>query len=367
MDYTTLNNGLKTPLLGTLLACTAHIAAAEPLQIQDQGSFSVGGRIVTAPGRFDPIAHGAYRPGSQESAGQTLHGDHAYVFYQVPVNARRLPLVMWHGYGQSGQTWETTPDGREGFQTLFLRRRYPVYLIDQPRRGRAAKSTASGQLAAAPDEQLWFGIFRLGIWPTLYDGVQFSPEPAALEQFFRQSVPDTAAIDLEANIAATTAPFARIGPGILVTHSHSGGMGWASAMRSENIRAIISFEPGSNFPFPEAELPTPVPHIGGLAQGIAVPDADFAALTRIPILIYYGDNIPAAPTPENPGQDQWRALLAIARQWAATVNRHGGDVTLVHLPDIGLHGNTHFPMSDLNNREVADHMARFLKTKGLSD
>jgi hypothetical protein len=41
-------------------------------------------------------------------------------------------------------------------------------------------------------------------------------------------------------------------------------------------------------------------------------------------------------------------------------------VTLIHLPEIGMRGNTHFPMSDLNNVEVADHMSAFLAAKGLS-
>jgi hypothetical protein len=54
------------------------------------------------------------------------------------VNARKLPLICWHGHGQSAKKWETTPDGREGFQNIF---RFPVYLIDEPRRGRAARST----------------------------------------------------------------------------------------------------------------------------------------------------------------------------------------------------------------------------------
>jgi hypothetical protein len=89
------------------------------------------------------------------------------------------------------------------------------------------------------------------------------------------------------------------------------------------------------------------------------------ALTRIPIRIYYGDNIPDKPS-TNPGQDQWRATLALARQWRDTVNRHGGDVTIVHLPEVGIRGNTHFPMSDLNNVEVADHMTAFLEAKGLT-
>ena len=44
---------------------------------------------VAAP---SAIAHGAFNPANQSTAGQTLHGDHAYVFYQVPSDARRLPL-----------------------------------------------------------------------------------------------------------------------------------------------------------------------------------------------------------------------------------------------------------------------------------
>ena len=72
-----------------------------PLMIQEQGSFAVGGSIITAPGTFDPIRQGAYNPAGTDPAGQTLHGDHAYVFYQVPVNARKLPLVFWHGHGRS--------------------------------------------------------------------------------------------------------------------------------------------------------------------------------------------------------------------------------------------------------------------------
>lgn len=84
--------------------------------IQSQGSLSVGGTVVRSPGTSDPA--------KLDSGGQTLHGDHACVFYQLPVGARPLPLVMWHGFGQTAKTWETTPDGREGFQTLFLRRRF---------------------------------------------------------------------------------------------------------------------------------------------------------------------------------------------------------------------------------------------------
>ena len=53
------------------------------------------------------------------------------------------------------------------------------------------------------------------------------------------------------------------------------------------------------------------------------------------------------------------------RRWADMLNELGGDVTVVHLPEVGLHGNTHFPMSDLNNAEVAELMYGWLQEKGL--
>lgn len=50
---------------------------------------------------------------------------------------------------------------------------------------------------------------------------------------------------------------------------------------------------------------------------------------------------------------------------AGQLNKHGGDGTVVHLPDIGIRGNTHFPFSDLNNLEIADQVSKFLSRKGL--
>lgn len=334
------------------------------LVIHEQGSFAVGGTVITSPGTFDPIKHGAFNPANQSSEGQTLHGDHAFVFYQVPVNARPLPLVFWHGYGQSMKTWQTTPDGREGFQSIFLRRRFPVYLIDQPRRGEAGRSTKPITIAAAPDDQLWFGIFRLGIGSEFYPNVQFSKDPKALDQFFRQITPDTGPLDIAVNVDAVSALFDKIGQGILVTHSHSGGQGWLTALKSINIKAIVSYEPGSNFVFPEGEVPESMPYLGGTLSARGVPMSEFMRLTKIPIIIYYGDYIPNEPT-QNPGQEQWRAALAMAKLWRDVVNKHGGDVTLIHLPEIGFKGNTHFPMSDLNNLEIANHLSAFLKKKRL--
>jgi hypothetical protein len=47
------------------------------------------------------------------------------------------------------------------------------------------------------------------------------------------------------------------------------------------------------------------------------------------------------------------------------VNSRGGDVTVVHLPEIEIKGNTHFPMSDLNNAQIADEMSKFLAARKL--
>ena len=137
-----------------------------------------------------------------------------------------------------------------------------------------------------------------------------------------------------------------------------------TAIKNPNVRAIVAYEPGSNFMFPEGEVPPPMPSAGDTLSANAVLLSQFMAFTRIPITIVYGDNIPAQPV-TNPGQDQWRTRLAMARLWAEAVNRRGAKVTVVHLTELGIRGNTHFPFSDLNNVETADLMSQFLARNGL--
>jgi pimeloyl-ACP methyl ester carboxylesterase len=327
-----------------------------PLMIEEQGSFAVGGVVLSTPGAFD------YR--KPAPAGQTFHCDHAYVTYQKPVDARKYPLVMLHGHLQFSKTWESTPDGREGFNNIFLRRRYSVYLIDQPRRGNAGRSAVPMTLEPATEDQQWFNIFRVGNWPDYFPGVQFPRDPESLNQYFRQSTPNTGPFDLHVVSDAVAALFDKVGPAVLVSHSQGGGVGWAAACKTENIKGIVSYEPGSNFPFPEEEVPGAMNSSAGPLEPLPVPNAQFLKLTRMPIIIYYGDYIPAEWN-DNPGQDQWRVRVDMAHLWAETVNRHGGDVTVVELPKIGVKGNTHFPFSDLNNVEIADLMSQFLAEKGL--
>lgn len=323
-----------------------QVDRSNPMIIREQGSFAVGGTVV------------------RERDGTSLHGDHAYVSYQIPVTPRRFPMVMLHGNMQSARTWESTPDGREGFQTIFLRRGFSVYLVDQPRRGRAGVGLEAGEITPRPDDQMWFDLFRLGIWPEYFPGVQFPQDAESLNQYFRQVTPNTAPFDIAVNSSAMAALHEKIGPSLLVTHSQGGGVGWFTAMRTDKIRGIVSFEPGSNFPFPQGEMPETMESSGGPLEPVGVTTEEFCKLTRFPIIIYYGDFIPDAPC-TNPGQDQWRVRLDMARKWAETLNRYGGDATIVHLPQIGIFGNTHFPFSDLNNVEIADRMSSFLTEKEL--
>ena len=90
----------------------------------------------------------------------------------------------------------------------------------------------------------------------------------------------------------------------------------------------------------------------------------FLEYTKIPIVVYYGDNLPE--TDERPEIYEWTRRLHLMRRWAEMLNKRGGDVTVIHLPEVGLHGNTHFPMSDLNNKEVAELMFQWLEERGLT-
>jgi hypothetical protein len=257
----TLILALSTALL------SSSAMAFEPLTIADQGSFAVGGETLSVPG--------TYVNNTPTAEGQSLHGDHLYAFYQVPENAKPLPIVMWHGAFQSARSWETTSDGREGFQTLFLRKGYSTYLIDQPRRGRAGNSTEAITIEPAPNDQLFFDQFRLGIWPDYFEGVQVDQKPDTLEQFFRSVTPNTGPYNVEVNSDAVSALVDRIGPTILFTHSQSGGPGWVSAIKNANIKAIVSFEPGSGFVFPPDEMPEIMPSAAGPLAPEAIPLEDF--------------------------------------------------------------------------------------------
>ena len=113
-------------------ASAAFATEQKPITLKTMGSLYFGGTVA------------------ESSNGGTFHADHGYAQYYIPLNSRNYPLVMWHGIGQSGKTYESTPDGREGYQAIFARRDWPVYIIDQPRRGRVGRTQAGPNTSIPP-------------------------------------------------------------------------------------------------------------------------------------------------------------------------------------------------------------------------
>jgi hypothetical protein len=344
----------------TIAAC-GPAGQSEPLVIVEQGNRPFGGVVLGDP------------------ASRAFACDHGYVDWQIPPNARALPLLFVHA--SSKKTWATAFDGRrDGFIPIFLRRGYAIYSTDLPRTGQAGQGCAASHYS--PDEQ-WsiqtsVTSWRYGVWlpgepePTFYPGVQFpTGDTRALDEFYRVQTPEyDAPENEEVETAALAALLDEIGPAIMVTHSSTGIRGWLTAMRSDRVAAVISYEPG-DFVYPEGELPPPIPMANGGRQtpGRELPLEEFRKLTRLPIQIIWGDYIPRSLDPSHVGPlgtlDSRRRNVVRAQLMVDAINRHGGDAENVLLPDLGIFGNTHFPMLDLNNVEIADLLSQYLGEKGL--
>ena len=336
------------------------------LAIREQGSFYVGGKQTrngTNAAPFDPSK--AVLP---SQGNETIWVSDLYAQYQVPTNPRPLPIVLWHGGGLNAKCWEQTADGREGYQSILLRDRYSVYIIDQPGQGRTSRGVTAGLPGAAGLRTGVEGAWtrdRLGPAPG-----QFFPNTAfprdAVDQYFHQMGSGGGGATRDDTVAAVAALFDRIGPGILVTHSASALTGWFAAMTTSKIRAVIAYEPASQL-YPQGQ----VPNIPTMTNGdkifapTEVPLEQFRKLAAIPIQIVYGDNIPSAPTPRTWFMDWWRVNRMATSLQVDAIRRLGGDVTLLNLPEAGLTGNTHFPFSDLNNEGVANTFFGFLRSKRL--
>lgn len=328
--------------------------------IEEQGARPCGGTVIGAPDK-------------------SLVCDHGYVEWWIPADARDVPLLMVHA--SSTKTWQMTFDRREGFQPIFLRRGFSVYMTDLPRTGRAGQGGAT--YTYVPDighDQTGFTSWRLGIWiegggsskPTFYPGVQFPVDDAdALDEFQRIQYPefDTPATEqLESDALAVL--LGEIGPSTVLTHSSTGIRGWWTGIKSDKVAAIVAYEPGACV-YPEGEVPADIPRADGVSvpAGEVVSMEQFLNLTRMPIQMLWGDNIPAELDTRNVGPlltlDSRRINRLRSQLFAEAINRHGGDAEVAMLPEIGIRGNTHFMMLDLNNLEIADLLSSYLRRKGL--
>jgi hypothetical protein len=146
---------LSSPAAGQEARSAA--SATAPLQVREIGSLHVGGRIATVEGL--PERELAFSPGAPPTRinpnGQfPVEGMYAqYVKLQEP--RARYPLLLWHGGGLTGVTWETTPDGRPGWQMFFLRAGHDVYVSDAMERGRSGWRASPRCFRASPSSAPW--------------------------------------------------------------------------------------------------------------------------------------------------------------------------------------------------------------------
>ena len=337
-----------------IVACTSGQQKQEPqgLVIEKQGVFSSGGR-VTEPitGEYDPTQNWL----DQERKGTTTHVDHANTFYQIPAVGTGNPIVFLHGYGQTRTGWQSTPDGREGWSDLFLKKGYSVFLVDQPRRGAAGATeeivndpgdVANGKFKG---EQAWYTHFRIGrVAPERYEGSQFPEGDEAQRQFFCQMTPNTGNYDerLFGSVLSDVLADVQQMTGkksIYVTHSQGGRVGWQTA--TENIAAIVAVAPGF------------APQIGSEEY------QKFLA-AKVPMLFLFGDYIENGPE-DIQSTGFWRMVLGQCREFAAQYNKDGGNAKVIYLPDEGIKGNSHFMFQEMNNSEIADLVEKWLKEHNL--
>lgn len=329
--------------IAAFLAATSGGAfAGEPLVIEKQGSFFVNGKTVVSA---FPNGTGTPTPGK-------ITVDQMYVQYQIPqVRARRaFPVIMVHGSAHTGKTYEETPDGREGWQTYFLRKGIPVYVVDHAGRARSGFDPTPGnqaRLDGSPqriprfqkftDENAWLA-FRIGAVSFIpHATTQFPVE--AFSQYSAQLVPNTeTSLNGEGanTVDALAALVDRIGPAILMVHSQSGGYGLSVAIgRPALVKAVVSVEPRS----------------------CAVSDSDIRSVfTRLPLLTVFGDFIEGSPA-------DWAKIMAECIETVNRITAAGGSAQNIHLPDVGVIGNSHMMMMDKNNLEIADRILQWLDAK----
>jgi hypothetical protein len=327
------------------LRCSPGLADNGDLVLRGMGSFHVGGRVAEVSGK--PVRQIVRQPGGPltklDPNGQYMV-EQMYVQYFLPKHRKgKVPLLMWHGGGHTGVTYETTPDGREGWLNFFVRKGWDVYNSDAVERGRSSFAPPD----VWPSEPIFltyadpFERFRIGdgegSWnadPAKRRGLAGNRFPVeAYDSYMKQLVPrwlstNPAIIDAYIELVDKVCPCA------LLVHSQGGEFGFKVAeQRADKIKAIVAVESAT---------------AGHLDKA--------AALKNVPVLMLFGD---VASHP------RWTNFRKIDLAYGDAVRAAGGSVDVIDLPDLGLQGNSHMLMMDKNNAEIADVVQKWLAGKGL--
>jgi pimeloyl-ACP methyl ester carboxylesterase len=321
-----------------------------PLSVAEIGSFFVGGRMHRLEGL--PKRERTSTPGgpvySINADGEIMVGQ-MYVQYVRLANPRAAaPLLMWHGGGMTGANWESTPDGRPGWQMFFLRSGFDTYISDAVERGRASWAPYPQAYADAPyfrtAREAWEEAFRFGpegSWHPdaklrrTHPGLRFPID--YFEDFLSGCVPRWDCND-ELTQHAYDCLVQRMETGaILLTHSQGGNFGLtAAATYPDRVRAIVSLDPSG--------APDPRIHDAGKLRGV-------------PHLFVWGDFLDK--------HTFWIHTRPAVERWRDSLDSAGCDVTWIDLPLLGIHGNSHAMMSDDNSDAVAGIVLDWLRQRGL--
>ncbi|GLU45151.1 hypothetical protein [Allomuricauda sp. NBRC 101325] len=322
---------------------TDLIIPESPLILRAQGSFYSGGEVQSQS--FDEL--GSFGPGQSISVNQM------YVRYMIPQTVEGVyPIVMIHGMALTGKTWETTPDGRMGWDEYFVRQGYPVYVVDQVARGRSGFNQrllnrvrtgidAPQQLAPArrfSDEFVWRN-FRIGMEKDQPFDITLYPVDY-LDEFSKQGVPDLSGYisDYGPNYSALSELASNLEGAILMSHSQSGFFPMEVALLNQNnVTGIIAVEPG--------------------ACATSLNEEQLRILAQMSTLIVFGDYL-EVPT----GIDHsWKVACEQCETYASQVNGVGGNVKVIKLAESGIKGNSHMLMQDTNHIELADSIIQWVK------
>ncbi len=344
-----LFSALLAGLLGSVVMAEAQEfkdlqKPKSPLLLKAQGSFFVGGeKVVQTEAEL-----GSVGPAGHISINQM------YVRYMVPeAGDSNVPVVMIHGATLTGKSWETTPDGRMGWDEYFVRRGHPVYVPDQVSRGRSGFNQAvfdnvrggTAQPGVQPpflrfsDEVVWPN-FRFG--PN--QGVPYPDEQfpvAAVDELAMQSVPDmNRGLPIPNPNFKTLSDLAiQLKGAVLMGHSQGGIFPVGAALTdSTGIKGMVLVEPGS----------CPATYT----------DRQIATLATIPLLVVFGDHL--GDTPSGIPGHSWQTAFDGCKAFISRVKAAGGKAQMLHPPDHGIRGNSHMIMQDKNNLQIADLILKWI-------
>ncbi len=329
-------------MMTTVVATAAH--AQQGIALRDMGSFHVGGKLIEVKGQ--PIKEVVFTPGgvpAKVDPNGTYQIEQMYAqYFLVQRRKGKLPLLMWHGGGLSGVTWETKPDGKPGWLNYFLKKGWDTYVSDAMERGRASWSPTFGpDPIVLPLGDPWerFRVGPIGSWNNdkakraTYPGAQFPI--ASYEQFMKQGIPRWVTTDKQI-VAAYIELVDKVCPCVVMVHSQSGTFGYqALEARPDKVKALVAVEPT----------------LGGDVKKIE-------SVKGTPILVVIGDNAKDHP--------RWKAIRQHSVNYQSAFKTAGGNLDLVDLPDVGIKGNSHMVMMDKNSDQVADLIQKWLLKKGLA-